>query len=318
MDNSPSTASAMLEATDESQANARVVGELYDAFVTGDADAAARLIAPDYVLHVPGRGLNAGEYWGVEGFRQFMSNIAAHNGGVFEMEVPTFAVSGEHAFTREVIRMNRAHDPGRVFTLRIANWLKLRGGKLAESWVIPEDQRAYDEYWSRPPHAPPDAPAPSLAAPALTGHRRGILDAERAISPENGQLLAAMYDRFWSGDADGMRAVIADDVVVNIVGRSAMSDVYRGWDGYVQFRDRLMAMAGTKYKLDVVALAASDRDVFAVEYIRMNRRWDPTVQEIFVLMHFEIEHGKITRMDDFPLDTYAWERFYCPPSKSGP
>jgi hypothetical protein len=44
----------------------------------------------------------------------------------------------------------------------------------------------------------------------------------------------------------------------------------------------------------------------------MNRRWDPTVREIFVLMHFEVEGGRITRMDDFPLDTYAWERFYCP------
>jgi hypothetical protein len=114
-----------------------------------------------------------------------------------------------------------------------------------------------------------------------------------------------------------MRAVIADDVVVNIVGRSAMSGLYRGWDGYMQFRDRLMSMAGSRYKLDVAALAASDRSVFALEYIRMNRRWDPTVREVFVLMHFEVDHGTITRIDDFPLDTYAWERFYCPDSTGG-
>lgn len=64
----------------------------------------------------------------------------------------------------------------------------------------------------------------------------------------------------------------------------------------------------------MIALAASAHDVFAVEYIRMDRRWDPAVQTIYVLMHFEITDGKVTRMDDFPLDTYAWEGFYMPPS----
>jgi ketosteroid isomerase-like protein len=312
MDDAFPTATAALDPTAESRANARLVSDLYDAFAAGDADAAARLIAPDYVLHVPGRGANAGEYWGVDGFRRFMSNIAAQNGGVFAMEVPTLAVAGEHAFTREVIRMNRADDPGRVFTLRIANWLKLRGGRLSESWVIPEDQRAYDEYWSQSAHTS------SRGTVRHTGrHPRGLLDVEHAVSPENRCLLQAMYERFWRGDADGMREVIADDVVVNIVGRSAMSGVYDGWDGYIQFRERLMGMAGPKYKLDVTALAASERSVFAVEYIRMNRRWDPAVREIFVLMHFEVEGGRITRMDDFPLDTYAWERFYCPDSTGG-
>ena len=45
----------------------------------------------------------------------------------------------------------------------------------------------------------------------------------------------------------------------------------------------------------------------------MDRLGDPTVEEILVLMHFEIENGKIARMDDFPFDTYEWERFYTPP-----
>jgi hypothetical protein len=47
----------------------------------------------------------------------------------------------------------------------------------------------------------------------------------------------------------------------------------------------------------------------------MDRAWDPAVQTIFVLMHFEIRDGKITRMDDFPFDAYAWERFYTPPPR---
>lgn len=307
----PSFPSAMTaEETDASQANAHLVSVLYDAFVIGDIDAAARFVAPDYVLHVPGRGLNAGEYWGIDGFRQFMSNIARHNGGIFQMDVPVCAVSGEHAFTREVVTMNRAWDPHRVWELRISNWLKLRGGKLSESWVIPEDQRSYDEYWT----IPSEASSLAVVAPSGSPHRLNVIDVERAVSAGDRELLAAMYDRFWSGDPDGMRQTVADDVIVNIVGKSAMSDLYQGWEGYMQFRDRLMDMAGPKYKLDLVALAASEGNAFAVEYIRMNRCWDPTVREIWVLMHFEIENERIARMNDFPLDTYAWEEFYTPPT----
>jgi ketosteroid isomerase-like protein len=290
------------------RSTAEVVSDLYDAFVTGDVDAAVRHVAPDFIGHVPGNGLNGGEYWGPAGFRQFMTNIARYNGGTFEIEVPVFSVAGDDAFTREIIRINRAQDPERIWTLRFVNWFKTRDGKIAEHWVIPEDQHVYDEYWAGPfVNAAPPAHGGREAPP------RRLLDVEHATSDATRNLLAGMYERFWRGDADGMRALISDAVVVNIVGRSAMSGVYEGWEGYMQFRAKLMAMAGDKYRLDVIALAASDRDAWATEYIRMNRRWDPAVHELRVQMHFEIDDGKIVRMDDFPLDTYAWERFYTPP-----
>ena len=117
---------------DISQQNAATISDLYEAFVGGDIEAAARFVSPDFVMHVPGTGRNAGEYWGVNGFRRFMSNIARHNGGVFDMDVPVFSVSGEHAFTREIIQINRAYDPDRIWTLRISNWMKMRAGRLSE------------------------------------------------------------------------------------------------------------------------------------------------------------------------------------------
>ena len=54
----------------------------------------------------------------------------------------------------------------------------------------------------------------------------------------------------------------------------------------------------------------------AVERIRMNRRWDPKVHEVRVLMHFRIEGGMIVHMDDFPLDTHQWEGLYTPPTSA--
>jgi len=306
IDQTVSTGSSI--SADTSEQNAAIISDLYEAFVSGDVEAATRFLSPDFVMHVPGTGRNAGEYWGVNGFRQFMSNIALHNGGVFEMEVPVFSVSGEHAFTREVVRINRADDPDHLWTLRISNWMKMRAGRLSELWVIPEEQHQYDGYWT-----PPREPTSNDPVSVHHSSRAKLLHSDRATSPANYQLLATMYDAFWRGDTAVMRQAIADNVVVNIVGNSAMSGVYHGWDGYMTFRERLIAMTGDKYKLDLIGMAASSSDAWAVEYIRMNRRWDPAVHDICVLMHFRMEGGQIVHMDDFPLDTYQWERFYNPP-----
>jgi ketosteroid isomerase-like protein len=178
IDETVSVASSI--SADMSLKHAETISDLYEAFVDGDIEAAGRFVSPDFVMHVPGTGRNAGEYWGVNGFRQFMSNIARHNGGVFDMEVPVFSVSGEHAFTREVIQINRAYDPDRIWTLRISNWMKMRAGRLSELWVIPETQHEYDDYWTPPGEA--------HAQSRVSVHHRArakLLHRDRATSTAN-------------------------------------------------------------------------------------------------------------------------------------
>ena len=202
------------------RSTAEVVNDLYEAFVVGDADSATQCLAEDFIGHVPGKGLNAGQYWGRKGFQQFMTNIARYNGGVFDIEVPVFSVAGDDAFTREVIHLNRAVDPDRIWQLKITNWVKVRSGQIVEHWVIPEDQHAYDEYWSA---AFVTLSSSGKTKPPRKPHR--VLELTGAASAENRELLTRMYERFWSGDADGMRVLISDAVVVNIAGESAMSGI---------------------------------------------------------------------------------------------
>jgi ketosteroid isomerase-like protein len=71
IDESVTTASSV--SADSSERNAATISDLYEAFVGGDIEAAARFVSPDFVMHVPGTGRNAGEYWGVNGFRQFFA-----------------------------------------------------------------------------------------------------------------------------------------------------------------------------------------------------------------------------------------------------
>ena len=281
--------------------------DLYEAFARGDLAEASALVRDDCVLHVPGIGANAGDYWGKAGFQRFMSNILAYGGGVFDLKVPVVSITGADAFTREVVTLNRSVDPQRMWTLRFAMHYRWKAGGLSEIWVVPEDQRLYDEYWSRP--------FVVTAPPRVKRSARTLdLDLRGATSPTNLAFLSHFYDLFWRGDMDALEDVVAPDVTVNITGRGELSGMYFGWDGYMRFRDKLVAMVGSKYKLEADAIVAGARDGWVKEYIRMDRAWDPAVRTSYVLMHFTIDDGRITSMDDFPLDTYTWERDFSFPS----
>lgn len=285
--------------------------EFYVAFTSGDCETAAKLIREDFVLHVPGTGANAGEYWGRNGFRQFMANILAYNGGVFEMAVPVISINEEDVFTREIVTLNRHADPAKMWTLRFAMHYKWKAGGLSEAWVVPEDLRLYDEYWTLPIAAPTLASGASVLTTAGAPTR---IELHGASSPENLAALRRFYELFFRGEMADLESLIAKDVLVNITGRGDLSGIYRGWDGYLQFRHKLVAMIGSRYKLEIDAIAASERDGWVKEYIRMDRVWDSTVTRSHVLMHFDLDGGKIVALDDFPLDQYAWERTFSYPS----
>jgi hypothetical protein len=108
----------------------------------------------------------------------------------------------------------------------------------------------------------------------------------------------------------GMQRLVADDVIFYVPGRSHLAGEYRTWVGYLAFRDKLIKLAGDKYKLEIASIAASQTDVFVKEYIRMNRKTDPAVQTIYVILHFEIENHRIVRINDIPVDTYCYEAFF--------
>jgi ketosteroid isomerase-like protein len=294
--------------------NAELVQTLYRALRARDLEAAAELIYPDFVAHVPGKGINAGEYWSVEGFKTLFSNVLAYNGGHFDVRVPVVSVNGADVFTREVLELNRTADPERIWTLPVSMHYKIKAGKMSEMWVLPEDQRLYDDYWSGPSATGGATSRAPASAEQLARSRPTEINVEGASSARNLDLLTELYDRFFRGDGDVMRDMISEDVIVDIVGRSAMSGEYHGWDGFVQFRQKLMSMVDQRYKLEIDSIAASERDGWVKEYIRMDRPWDSTFSTIYVVMHFEFADGKITRIDDFPVDTYAWEEFYTPPS----
>lgn len=291
-----------------SQDTVKLIQGFYGAFAKGDIPAAQKFVTDDFIMHVPGKGLNAGEYWGKEGLREFMGHILGYNGGTFELKVPHFAVNGDTAFTREIVTINRKKDPAKIWTLRFTMQYKIKDGRVSEAWTMPEEQDVYDAYWTPSLDTPRGTPASPQSAP-------GLPDGSHAISPKNTGFLNTFYNTFWSGDLDGIHRMVSDDVEVRIPGHSDISGVYKGWDGFLTFRERVMATVGNRYKLDVSAMAGDNSGGFAREFIRMNRPWDAEVMSVDVTMYYTIRHGKIVKMEDYPVDTNAWQDFFTNPHK---
>src|SRR5687767_7084735 len=112
------------------------------------------------------------------------------------------------------------------------------------------------------------------------------------------------------GDIDGFKPVMGDDFVFYLTGNNALAGTYRGYDGYLDFRKKLVEVSGDKYQLEIAAFAASDTDVFVWEHLYQNTIYQQTPGDMHVIMHFIIEDGMITRANDFPLDAEAYAKFY--------
>lgn len=299
----PAHAGTVAGPHDDEAANARLIQKFYAAFMAADADATTALVTHDFVMHVPGNGLNAGEYWGRDGLRQFMANIKQYNGGVFSMKVDALAAGPGSAFTREVVVINRKQDPDKLWPLRFLMEYRIKNGLVSEAWTIPEDQYAYDAYWT--PGSKPEGAAladrvPTSAPPQFDGVK----------ARANESMIRAFYRDFWLGNLDGMRTHVSPDMVFHVPGRSHLAGEYHGWEGYLAFRDELLKLAGDRYKLEIETLATSSSDVFVKEYVRMNRKWDGEVRTVYVILHFRIENGRIMRINDIPVDAYEYEAFF--------
>ncbi|MFE5940672.1 nuclear transport factor 2 family protein [Streptomyces sp. NPDC056470] len=310
-----STAAGQAAVDRTSQDNAKLLRDFYSAFTRGDVEAAKKFVTADFLMHVPGKGTNAGEYWGPDGLAAFMKNIQAWNGGAFAMQVPHVAVSGEHGFTREVVDINRKHDPDRMWQLRFTMNYTFKAGKVSEAWTMPEDQRLYDAYWTAPQDAAAAKPAAVKGSPAASPEPAPShpFDVRKATNAKNLAFGREFYKKFWEGDLEGIRAFIDKDIVITIPGRSDISGTFKGFDGFLEFRDKVMATVGDRYKLDVAAMAADDKGVFAKEFIRMNHPWNDQVRPVTVSLYYTVQDGKIVKMEDFPGDTYAWEAFFTKP-----
>jgi ketosteroid isomerase-like protein len=283
------------------RANEEVVRQLYAAFQSSDVDGVIKHLSADLILTIPGKGMNAGEYWGHKGFKKFFSNIMNYNGGLFTNELDAFAAGDKHVFVRELNVLNRKEEPSEDWQLPMVMLYTLRNGKISQIRVIPEYPEVYDAYWT------PGATNPAKSENLFEDSRYPLGD---AVSIKQYDFLMEKYFGFWDGNFDGFKKVMGDDLVFFLTGNSALAGAYKGYNGYLEFRSKLVGVTGDKYQLMIEAFAASDTDVFVLEHLYQNTIYQDKPGDMYVVMHFIIKDGMIKRANDFPLDATAYEKFY--------
>jgi ketosteroid isomerase-like protein len=123
--------------------DAQLVRQGYDAFIAGDMEWLNEHLAETIVWHVPGSNVLSGDYRGREEVLSFFARFV-------QVAIPNFDVhdvvaSEDHTIALINIRFTRT-DNGQTLESRTVQVFHLEGGRALESWLMNEDQAAFDAF----------------------------------------------------------------------------------------------------------------------------------------------------------------------------
>lgn len=126
-------------------ANADVLRRYYAAVAEGDLAAAAALLDPDVVVHVPGRSVNTGDHVGRDAVMTFLAEASALTEGTLEFRIHDVLGSEEHAVC---LTTYTARRPDRApLANHLAHVVRIEHGRIAESWFHSRNQYEVDAFW---------------------------------------------------------------------------------------------------------------------------------------------------------------------------
>ncbi|MET7277280.1 nuclear transport factor 2 family protein [Kribbella sp. NPDC005582] len=122
-----------------------VVGKYGAAAAAGDLEALAATLHPDAVWHQPGANQTSGDHVGPEA-------IVAHLGRFFALSNGTFALVTESAtesgnLVSTTVRFSAQRDGVPDLDQHGVDVFRVEGDKIAEIWLIGEDQAVEDAFW---------------------------------------------------------------------------------------------------------------------------------------------------------------------------
>ncbi|WP_406609457.1 nuclear transport factor 2 family protein [Agarivorans sp. JK6] len=129
-----------------------------------------------------------------------------------------------------------------------------------------------------------------------------------AKSSENSEALKVVqgfFKAYGQGDTEGLKKFVAEDVEWHIPGHHALAGTKRGIEAFMSFFQQL-GKAG--FAAEVMILAANDTYV-----IDAHRGWSSTANDNIDLnwiLLYQIENGKIKRVQNFSGDVYQSDRFF--------
>ncbi|MEE1621653.1 nuclear transport factor 2 family protein [Zafaria sp. Z1313] len=122
-----------------------VVGHYGAAAAAGDMDALASLLAEDAVWHQPGANQLSGDKVGPAAILAHLGRFMELSGGTFALETESATESGDLVST--TLRFTATRPGGGTLDQRGVDVFRVADGRIAEIWLISEDQAAEDRFW---------------------------------------------------------------------------------------------------------------------------------------------------------------------------
>jgi RNA 2',3'-cyclic 3'-phosphodiesterase len=114
-------------------------------YAGGDLDSVRSLLSDHVVWHVPGRSAIAGEHTGIDAVLAYFDLRRRLADQTFQV-----TVHGAALIADRVVQLagGRAVRGGRSLEWETAGVFRVADGRIAECWLVPFDQYAFDEIWS--------------------------------------------------------------------------------------------------------------------------------------------------------------------------
>jgi RNA 2',3'-cyclic 3'-phosphodiesterase len=111
----------------------------------GDLDELRSLLSEDVVWHVPGESAIAGEHIGIESVLAYFDHRRRLTDQSFRVTVHGAALIGDRVVQ---LAAGRAVRDGRSLEWETAGVFRVVDGRIAECWLVPFDQYAFDQIWA--------------------------------------------------------------------------------------------------------------------------------------------------------------------------
>ena len=133
---------AQLTSTDRIQR----IRDGYEAFGRGDLDAIRDQFNPDIKWHIGGKSSFAGDYVGIDAVFEFFGRIFTETGGTLKNELHDVLASDDHTV---VLLTQTADRNGKHLNMDSVQVVHPDSeGRVLESWFLPNDSYATDDFWS--------------------------------------------------------------------------------------------------------------------------------------------------------------------------
>lgn len=122
-----------------------VVGQYGAAAAAGDLAALAATLTEDVVWHQPGANQLSGDHVGPQAVAAHLGRFMELSGGTFVLETESATESGNLVTT--TVRFTAQRDGAADLDQHGVDVFRVEGDRIAEIWLIGEDQAVEDQFW---------------------------------------------------------------------------------------------------------------------------------------------------------------------------